>query len=140
MPFVETECWAVEIPDEWLAECEDDVVTITDCDNVGALDITTVHKEAGVIELDDLYEFAQELINEGGEPAKITVANVDGIYFDYQEDDVAWREWYLRRGSILFYATYNVDIENVGMDDVVVDEILSTVVFFDEEKFDAANH
>lgn len=131
MPVVHTDWWCIEIPDEWSADHDDDVVSIVDCDHVGAIDITAVKKESGMVQEQDLKDFAEELIDKNIEPIAIKVGENDGLYFEYQEERAAWREWYLGSHSTLVYVTYNTDIENAEIDKAVVDQILSTLLIAD---------
>lgn len=134
MPFVQTNWWCVEIPDEWIAEHEEDVVTISDCDDVGDIDITAVKKEQDDINDDDLLAFAKAQIEKTTTPQLFETDAAKGFYFEYEDDGTAWREWYLAAGSLLIYITYNTDIENAGMDDVVVDQIIDTLLVLDVEE------
>jgi hypothetical protein len=52
---------------------------------------------------------------------------LNGYYYSYQDDGDALREWYLRGDDLLLLITYSCDLENAGMDDSAVDEILSTL-------------
>ena len=127
MPFVETALWTIEIPPEWLAEEEDDVVAIIDPDDLGALEITALQKEQGNVDLAELAGFSSELINEGNEPAKLSMNNFQGLYFQYNKEELHWREWLLCSGSTLIFATYTTELEHEGLDDVIVDQILDTL-------------
>lgn len=132
MSIVQTEWWCIELPDEWSAEMDDDCVSITDCDNVGTIDVSAIRKEEGLVSEQDLKDLAEELIADGFEFQRVTIAGSKGLLFSYQEEDVAWREWYLAHDSLVLYATYNTEVEHSGLDDAMVDEILSTLVFLDE--------
>ena len=67
----------------------------------------------------------------------MTVGELSGQYVEYEEDNDAWREWILVLDGVLLYATYNCDVEDRGIDDTVVDQILTTIVIEDSEYFEA---
>lgn len=137
MSMVQTEWWCLELPDEWSAEMEEECVTISDCDGVGEINITVVRKSEGDVNTDDLKQFAEELVSQGlrGEP--VAAGTAQGLLFDYDDSDGAWREWYLGSHSLLIYITYNTDPEHKGLDDAIVDEIISTLVVLQEGELEA---
>ena len=132
MSIVQTEWWCIELPDEWSAEMEDDCVSITDCDNVGTIDISAVRKEGGLVGQQDLLDLAADLVADDIQFQPVTIAGAEGVLFEYEQEGVTWREWYLAQGTLVLYATYNTEVEHAGLDDALVDEILSTLVFLDE--------
>jgi len=136
MPFVETQWWAIEIPEEWEAQYSEDCVSISDCDEVGCLDISALKKQQGDITEDDLRAFAGELLDKSLIPQLVECSGLSGLYFEYQEDDTAWREWYFAANDLMIYITYNCDLENKDFDVAVVDQILETLTLTsDSETF-----
>lgn len=130
MPFVETELWAMEIPEEWTALLEEDIVCISDPDEIGSLDVSALCKEEGEVSMDDLNAFAEELLQEGKHSEVIAVGDISGLYFEYSAEGMHWREWFLRHDNkkdLLLFATYTCDLEQAGMDDVVIDQMLETL-------------
>lgn len=131
MPFVETELWAMEIPEEWSAVLEEDIVCISDPDEIGSLDVSAMCKEQGEVTGDDLHAFSEELLAEGKNPLMSVVGDFSGLYFEYSAEDMHWREWFLRHGEkkdLLVFATYTCDLEQAGMDDVVIDQMLESLI------------
>lgn len=137
MSFVETDFWTIEIPDEWEAAFEDDVVSIIDPDDIGSLEISAVKKSDSDVDDADLKAFASDLMDAGAIPELVEVAGLSGIYFDFIEDELCWREWYLRSGDLALIASYNVEPENKGLDDVVIDQILDTLTINEAGGVDA---
>lgn len=126
MRSVETDWWVLDLPDEWDAEQDEETIVIGDEDGVGALEITTLRKEAGEGAM-DLAELAAELVpgSQSGRPVQL--AGCRGLYFQYQEEGDAVREWMLDGGALLLLISYSCARENAGLDDAVVDEILETL-------------
>lgn len=137
MSIVQTEWWCLELPDEWSADMEDDCVTISDCDSVGSIDITVVRKDSGNVSEEELRDFSSDLLDAGERPNEVVVNEASGLLFAYDEEGHAWREWYLRKGPVLVYITYNSELENKGLDDAIVDEILGTLVILENISPDA---
>ena len=129
MRAVETEWWILELPSEWEAEQEDDAVVIADEDGVGEIVISTLQKESGSVSDTELREYASEVAAQFGPGESASIAEARGLYFGFIDGDEAVREWYLRYNDILLLITYCCDADNAGMDDGVVDEILSTLFF-----------
>ena len=127
MRAIESQWWILELPDEWDAEQEDESIVISDEDGVGEIVITTLEKEDGNVGDDELREYTADLEQEGGVGETVNVAELKGYYYTYQEDDDAVREWYLRSDNLLLLITYSCALDNAGMDDGAVDDILSTL-------------
>ena len=131
MQIVQTDGWCLQIPEEWSAEVEDDVVIIFDCDGVSEINITLVKKSEGNVKPEDLKDFCSHLIkNNNYESIDFDFAS--GLYFNYIDDEGAWREWYLSHESSIIYITHFSENDNVGLDDAIVDEIISTMVLLPE--------
>jgi hypothetical protein len=127
MRALESQWWIIELPEEWDAEQEDESIIISDEDGVGEIVITTMQKEQGDVSDADLKEYMEDLEQQGGEAEVVHVAEFLGYYFSYQEEGDAVREWYLRCNDLLLLVTYSCDLDNAGMDDGAVDDILSTL-------------
>ena len=133
MSIVQTEWWCIELPDEWTAKMDDYSVTITDCDRVSEIDITVIRKQSDQVNEGDLDEFAEDLRAQGFTGEKIALNDAQGLLFQYDDEDGAWREWYLAAESLMIYITHNTAIEDKGLDNVVVDDILSTLVTINDK-------
>lgn len=136
MRAVESQWWIIELPEEWEAAQDEDVIVISDEDDVGEIVITTLQKDTGVVEPEELASFTEDTSAEFGGGMPVQVGELSGQYFNYQEDDDAVREWYLYSGNLLIFITYCCDIENSGMDDGIVDEIIGTIFIKQQESTD----
>jgi hypothetical protein len=128
MNVVETEWWTLVLPPEWWADSQDDGILIGDRDDVGCIEISTLHKEEGEFTQEDL----EEIAGEGSDPAKswqaVALGEFRGFTGQFVEEDTAIREWYVANGPVMLFVTYSCDLENRGMDDASVDEILDTLL------------
>ena len=123
MRVLEAGDWSLLLPEEWFAEQEDDAIIIGDRDGVGCLEISELRSERGHFTADEVRDIA-ELGEEG---SSITAGSFSGLHASFVEDDAALREWYLTAEGLMLYVTYSCDLDNQGLDDAVVDEIIGTL-------------
>lgn len=123
MRVLEAGDWSLLLPDEWFAEQEDDAIIIGDRDGVGCLEISELRSERGHFSDEEVREIA-ELGDEG---SSVTVGSFSGLHAAFVEEDAALREWYLSAEGLMLYVTYSCDLDNQGLDDAVVDEIIGTL-------------
>ncbi len=131
MNILETDHWCLLLPPEWWAAYEDDVVRIADNDEVGEIEITTLCKDSGEVSQQELLVMAEGESPEVKQWQKAQLGVFVGIVGEFGEDDAWIREWYIAAGPVLLYITYMCDLENKGMDDSSVDELLNTLVLGD---------
>jgi hypothetical protein len=127
MNILNTEWWSIAIAPEWWTEREDDAVIIGDRDEVGSILISTLCKDDGVFDSAELEQIARDNAECECEWKRVKMGEFSGLSTQYLEADSAVREWYLAAGSVLLFITYNCELENSGMDDAAVDEILDTL-------------
>ncbi len=132
MPFVQTQWWSLELPEQWSARADDDTVSLVDCDELGSIDISAMRRESGDVEAAELEALAQETLDAGNEPGPVTLGPLSGIAFEFLEEGEYWREWYLCAGSLLMLVTYNCDAEHRDFDRLLVDDILATLTINEE--------
>ena len=126
MHTVETDWWLLDLPEEWQAEQDDETIVITDEDGVGVLEITSLEPDDDGRRV-DLQALAKQLVPEGLAGSAARLGDFDGLYFQYQEEGDAVREWLLQCDNRVLLVSYSCDIDNAGMDDAFVDEVLDTL-------------
>ena len=134
MNIVETDYWCLMLPLEWSAQQDDGVISITDQDGIGELALTTLVKEPGELGANTeaaLTELAALESPEVEEWAAARFGAFTGLAGRFQDDGTHVREWYLDYGKALLYITYICDLEDAGMDDAAIEEILGTLVVGD---------
>lgn len=127
MNVLETEWWTMALPPEWWADTEEESILVGDRDDVGCIEISTLHKEQGEFTQAELREIALEDTDPDRDWRKVTLGDFQGLASRFGEEGAAVREWYVSRGSMLLFITYSCAQENRGMDDSAVDEILDTL-------------
>lgn len=142
MAYLETQWWLLELPDEWQAEQEEDAVVISDEDGVGELIITTLQKTEGEVSAAELQDYAAESAQAAGGSVEVTVSDAVGLLCEYNDSEAGEhvREWYLRFEELFLYMTYCCDIDNAGLDDSAIDEILATLCFANAEGRGVSRH
>lgn len=128
MNVLETEWWSLAVPPEWWAESEDESILVGDHDDVGCIEISTLHKESGEFDRDSLLQIARDESEQPVEWKDTRLGDFQGVTGNYVVEDAAIREWYVADGAMLLFVTYSCDEENRGMDDAAVDEILDTLL------------
>ena len=127
MNVLETEWWSMGVPPEWWAEREEDSVVIGDRDDVGNIEISTLQRDEGIFEAEEVLAIARENGEADWHWEPLEAGEFSGVQTRYEEDGDAVREWYLADGPLLLFITYSCDMENRGLDDAAVDEILNTL-------------
>lgn len=122
------------LPTEWHAENEDDIIRIVDQDDVGEIEITTLHKQSGNVMPAEIQDMALEESPEVSQWKATDAGAFSGVSGHYIEDGAAVREWYLGSDSLLLYVTYVCDKDDAGLDDASVDELLGTLVVGDSQR------
>ena len=65
MNVLETEWWTLALPPEWWADSEEDSILVGDRDDVGCIEISTLHKEEGDFDRDSVTAIAQARSRSG---------------------------------------------------------------------------
>jgi len=125
---LETEWWTLAVPPEWWADSEEDSILIGDRDDVGCIEISTLHKDEGEFDQRALANIAESETDNSLDWRQVTLGEFSGLTSHYIEEDTAIRQWYVASGSMLLFITYSCDEDNGGMDDAAVDELLDTLM------------
>lgn len=128
MNVLETEWWTMVVPPEWWAEAEEDSILVGDRDDVGCIEFSTLHKEAGEFDQAELKSIARTEADQELTWNSVKLGEFFGVSSAFKDDGVAIREWYVANGSMLLFITYSCDEDNGGMDDSAVDELLDTLM------------
>ena len=128
MNVLETEWWTLALPPEWWAEADGDTILVGDRDDVGCIEISTLHKEQGEFDAALVLEIAQAEADQSLQWQSVAPGDLSGVVTSYVDEGTAVREWYVARGNLLLFITYSCDEDNRGMDDAAVDELLDTLM------------
>jgi hypothetical protein len=128
MNVLETEWWTLAVPPEWWADSEEDSILVGDRDDVGCIEISTLHKDEGEFDQTALADIATSEAEQPLDWRPVTLGEFSGLTSRFIEEGAAIRQWYVASGSMLLFITYSCDEENGGMDDAAVDELLDTLM------------
>ena len=128
MNVLETEWWTLAVPPEWWADTDEDSILVGDRDDVGCIEISTLHKDTGEFDHQAIIEIALAESEQPLEWGQVTLGEFSGVTSSYVEEEAAIREWYVANGAMLLFITYSCDEDNGGMDDAAVDELLDTLM------------
>lgn len=99
--------WSLEVSDSWVATDDSDCLTLERSDR-GAFQLSSARKRTGNVLPEELLQFAED---GWGNPTPAKYSSFDGVVFDYTEDAIRWRRWFLRADATLLFATYNGEAE-----------------------------
>jgi hypothetical protein len=132
MNVLETEWWTMVVPPEWWAEAEEESILVGDQDDVGCIEISTLHKESGEFDSKTILDIAKAESEEPVDWASVQRGEFSGVRAHFVAEGSAIREWYVAHGALMLFITYSCDEENAGMDDAAVDELLDTLMLAGE--------
>jgi hypothetical protein len=98
---------------------------------LGALQISSARKGIGTVTDADLAEFAQGRIPTDAKTSTAAYGPFIGLSAEYVKEGSLWREWWLRCGHLMIYATYNAPREQGNETTQDVDRILNTLMPLD---------
>lgn len=116
-----TDHWALLLPEEWVAEQDEETIVITDDDEVSVIEISELFVAADSSKQELLSELATH------KTFTTTLAELEATYQEFEDEDMYWREWFLETDECIIAISHGCDIDNKGFDDASVDEILSTL-------------
>ena len=132
MNVLETEWWTMVVPPEWWAEAEEESILVGDQDDVGCIEISTLHKESGEFDSKTILDIAKAESEQPVDWASVQMGEFSGVRAHFVAEGSAIREWYVANGALMLFITYSCDEENAGMDDAAVDELLDTLMLAGE--------
>ena len=133
MNVLETEWWSLALPPEWWADAEEDSILVGDRDDVGCIEISTLHKEQGEFDLAEVQAIASGESGVVSEWRKVNLGDFRGLAGSFVEEGAAIREWYVMHKGMLLFITYSCDESNRGMDDAAVAELLDTLLVLERQ-------
>ncbi len=99
--------WSAELPPDWHGEIGENGVGFEHNPPLGWLQVTAAHKRTAITD-EDLKQFMGERVSAA---APLQTVSYDGFSAEHEDEESFWREWWLRRGTMMIYATYNVPKE-----------------------------
>jgi hypothetical protein len=107
-PIYESKWWSIELPNGWTCVSEAECATFQATPPFGALQISSARKDAGPIDENDLKEFAIGRLGGIAHLRPVEYGPLSGFFAEREIQSRFWKEWWLRSGNTMLYATYNV--------------------------------
>ncbi len=125
--------WSVELPPGWHGEIGKRGVGFERTPALGWIQVTCAHKPGPATDAD--LEAIAALRTSGGVPLHALACGMfTGFTADHVEDGTFWREWWLRYGNMIVYASYNVAEESKDAETAEVDRLVGSLVPGKERK------
>jgi hypothetical protein len=102
----QSDLWSIDLPTGWEAETDDKCTSIQASPSFGLLQISAARKPDGIVTDQDLNDFTSSVSPTS--MTQVSTAHLNGLTLERRDEGFYWREWWLRGGSTLIYATYNV--------------------------------
>lgn len=126
MRSVESDWWIIDLPEEWEAEQDEETIVISDPDGVGVLEITALGRDEAEV-AGSLEAAGRDLLPPDAATQRCRLAGLDALYCTYTEDEAAVRDWLALSDDLLLLVTYSCGMDDRGLDDAIIDEILQTL-------------
>jgi hypothetical protein len=121
--------WSIELSSDWSAEEEEVCVTFSAERGVGALQVSAYRRGDESVTDEDLNDFAEDELVDGGVPQNVSCGAFRGIAVSYVEGGWFRRKLWLRSGSLLLYVTYNCGSKDKGVEVESVNRMLSSLKY-----------
>ncbi len=101
--------WSADLPSGWRGVEGAKCATISRQPRLGVLQVSAARKPSGFVTQKDLQDFAQGHIAAEKSLVQVEYKSFSGFSVDYTKDSLFWKEWWLRSGNLMIYATYSVE-------------------------------
>jgi len=130
---IQSDFWQLTIPESWDVETEDEMTSMYDPDGAGTLVVSSVVEDESISD-----EYIEDLVTEhldaGAELHHEIFGPFTGVGCCFETDENYWCEWYLCLDNMLLFITYNCDLEYEGEEDDLIESILDSLSFANDEK------
>jgi hypothetical protein len=120
--------WSVQLPSGWKGVEEGNCATISKQPRLGVLQVSAARKPEGFVSDEDLQDFAEGHLAPGRSFVEVGFKSFVGFSIEYEKDCFFWKEWWLRSGNLMIYATYKVEEGKESIEKADMDYILSTLI------------
>jgi hypothetical protein len=110
----ESTWWSAELPEGWLGSAEEDCATFFSQSDgaAGAIQVSSTRKTIGDVTYAELREFATKRLPAEAHLEPFLSTELSGYTAIFCEEQTAWQMWWIARGSVLIYVTYNVEVDS----------------------------
>ena len=126
MSIFSSQWWALRLADGWIAEQDEECVTICHPDGVGALQVSAYQKPDAITK-EDLLDGADVDPDQLGEMAASQCGDFEGFYLANSVNDSFQRSWWLGSANTMLFVTYNCDLSYQAIEAAAVDSMVSSL-------------
>lgn len=108
------EWWSLRLPSGWRSRLEKHGASFSRAPRVGTLQVSAAVKNGGEVSDNDLLEYAAERLSAGHQLKRTRHQAFSGFKCIRTDGAVCWREWWLKHGALMIYATYVVSSDRVS--------------------------
>ncbi|MGB6689053.1 MAG: hypothetical protein WBE76_14560 [Terracidiphilus sp.] len=119
--------WSIDLPPEWGVREDEECTTFTSTSSPGVLQVSAVRKPNGAVTLQDLQEFASGSPNEVESLVSTELGAISGVTCESVQNGKHWKKWWLRKGPILVFLTFNTAVESKDNGKSMVDKLIATL-------------
>ena len=120
------EWWSIEAKPGWSAVDDPECFTLTKSDH-GAFQISAARHAETPASLEQLRAAAEREMDLAGEPIPVVLGGFRGFSVSYQKDGVFWRKFWVSKGRLWVFATYNGSPRVKSVEEPEVEEMLATL-------------
>jgi hypothetical protein len=119
--------WSINLPPGWTGIEEKECVTFRGSPSLGILQVSSARKDKGPVTDQDLREFAQSTAASNIQLHRVSYSRFSGFYAQYQKGSLFWKEWWLRSGQLMLYATYNMLQDKKELEEPIIEKIICSL-------------
>ena len=120
--------WTTVCPPGWVTEnTEDSVLFYQAEEGIGTLEISCFCRDDEPVTMAELDELAADAQAADATRINIQIGNMNGLMLSYEEENLAWKEWYLMTAHCLFFITYHCPEDMAGIEDEELAVILDNL-------------
>ena len=121
------EWWSIDLLPEWTLREEAECTSFFARPQLGVLQVSAVRKPTGGITQEDVAEFAYDSRTPRSAIQPVSTSHTSGLYAEYQQDNLYWREWWLKGKSGLLFVTYNVPLSRKESESLAINALISSL-------------
>jgi hypothetical protein len=119
--------WSTKLRAGWAAHENPDCVSFSAGPSGGVLKVSAIRKPNGSVTSQDLQEFASASKGGVGNLQHVELSEIFGLASEYVGEERYCKEWWLKKGSIGVYFTYDVAVAARRAEADAVDKMISSV-------------
>ena len=126
MTFI-SDWWELDLVDDWAAQKDEDCVTISRPNGVGALQVSAYRKDNGKITDEELLEATDSDATSREKLSRVKISALEG----YERSDLSGssfsHQWWLGSDETMIYMTYNCEMSDQTVESDAVNTMVASI-------------